>query len=157
MTGPEVIINKMLKIKKQFNITASILCLFLMCALSSCGDDKSDEPDIESPDIESEVSIIGEWRCDFSDGYQILKFDKYGTYTLSEIDFASGNWSETGKWTIDNKTLILEYFEDGGGKEIYSFISLSNTKMTLHLDEYWEDDYHGYGKSDDIKTWIRVE
>lgn len=129
-----------------------LLATTLSLMLTACGGDDDDEPTNNQ-----EVLIIGEWRHDFSDGYQILSFGKYGTYTMTEIDFVSGNWSVFGKWNVKDGTLTCEYSEDGGGKEKYTIIALTKTKMVLRLDEYWEDIYHGFGDEDDIEEWTRVE
>ena len=93
----------MKKFNNEFIRIAMIAVSLVMCfTLVSCGDNDDDEPKPTSN------SIVGTWRSEFSDGYQLLSFNKDGTYTLVEIDNQSGNWSEEGKFTFSENTIIRE-------------------------------------------------
>ncbi len=138
----------------------SYLLLFLLpFVMASCGDDGKDNNDDEPSSGAVSTSIVGQWKRNFSAGYQLYTFERTGRYTLVNIniDYEWGNWSEIGTWSVKDGVLTLKYTDEYGEcKEYYTILSLTNSKMMLREDEYWENG-EMHDTSHQITEWTRVE
>ena len=140
----------MKKYKNEFIRIAMIAISLVMCfTFVSCGDNEDDnEPKPTSN------SIVGTWKSEFSDGYQLLSFNKDGTYTLVEIDNQSGNWSEEGKFTFSENTIIIN------SREKYQVFTLTSSTLImrlthLYIDGQWEF-IEENSKDGKITEWIKT-
>jgi len=137
------------KVFKKMWLLPLFICTIMSCgALTSCGDDDEDEPDSSS-----NATIVGVWRLDFEDGYQLLTFEKNGKYTLVEFDFASGNWSEKGTYSINGNVLTML---SDGEVSVYTILTHTATKLILR----YEGEYVGQRPNkydEDVKDWTRME
>lgn len=126
-----------------------LLAISICVGLTACGSDDDDD------NLESKVSVIGVWRHDFGDGYQLLTLEKNGKYSLVEFDFESGNWSETGSYTVDDN--IMTRILSDGDVEVYTILTLTHKKMvTRYEGEYLGQYGDSYGDKD-YEDWTRVE
>lgn len=125
----------------------AIVALLATVSFTSCGDDDKDEP-------ESSESVVGVWRHDFGDGYQLLTFEKNGKYSLVEFDFVSGNWSEYGTYSIkgDVMTRVLS----DGDVEVYSILTHTAKKLILRYEGEYLGQYPNQ-YDEDVEDWTRVE
>ncbi len=133
------------ELKERF---VSVFVVLMIACLSfiSCSDDKKEEP-------KNQKSIIGIWRLDFEDGYQLLTFKKNGQYSLVEIDYVSGNWSEEGTYSIEDNIITCISPDTDFGIEVYTLLALTETKLILKYEGRYVGDYHG----EEIDEWYRVE
>lgn len=136
-------------------IAVLMLCILITPIISSCSG--HDEPDNDK----KEKSVVGTWRCDFEDGYQLVTFDAKGNYTVVEIDYESGNWSEIGTYEIKgNKIYTTEYGEVHTWIAVHTILALTETKLIIRLEEMYQDGVlvPGHTPSDrDIDEFYRVE
>lgn len=84
---------------------------------------------------ESEVSLVGTWRYDFSTGYVLFTFSQDGTVRIREYDHGEWERDKVYYYTYSNGILHITY-EDGRERETIEVISLSDTKLVL-------EDYDG--------------
>lgn len=120
-------------IKKSNLIFAIMFLTVLSCfTLSSCSDDDNDKP------IEPE-SIVGSWRINYIDGYNITTYTADGKFTDTGFTIEDGNYTEYGSYTL-NDDILTKYYEGGGnyngsssnrGQVIsYQILKLTKDKMT---------------------------
>lgn len=133
--------------KKTWLFPFLLISLISLFAMTSCSDDEKDNP------IPSR-SVIGVWRHDFEDGYQLLTFEKNGKYSLVEFDFVSGNWSEYGTYSISNN-IMTRYLSDGD-VEVYSILTLTEKKLITRYEGSYLGQYPDQ-YDEDIEDWTRVE
>lgn len=138
-----------ISIKKYWIFPVLFLTLISLVTLTSCGDD--DDKDKDEP---KSSSVVGVWRHDFGDGYQLLTFEKNGKYSLVEFDFVSGNWSEFGTYSIkgDVMTRVLS----DGDVEVYSILTLTAKKMILRYEGQYIGQYPNQW-GEEVEDWTRVE
>lgn len=138
--------TKMIKTKKKSLLLLAILLIVSAITMSSCGDDK-DEP-------KTEYSVVGVWRLDFGDGYQLLTLEKGGKYSLVEFDFVSGNWSEYGTYSV--KDNIMTRILSDGDVEVYTILTLTEKKMITRYEGSYLGQYPNQW-DEDVEDWTRVE
>ena len=110
-----------------------MLMIMSALTLSSCSKDDSKE-------LEPETDIVGVWRWDFDNGYELLTFEENGRFSLIEYDFNEGDgveWSEDGRYMVSGNRLTFKY----SSGETDRFIIHSLTKK--HLIFYYEGDEFG--------------
>lgn len=124
-----------------------LLVATLSLSLTACGDDDEKE-------TQTDFSVVGVWRLDFSVGYQMLTLESNGNYSLVEIDYESGNWSETGTFFV--KDNIMTRILSDGDVEVYTILALAKNKMITRYEGSYlgQNDYYG---DKDIEEWTRVE
>lgn len=138
-------LNKM-KRKRKSLLLLTMTLIMAALTVSSCSDDK-DEPS-------SGYSVVGVWRHDFRDGYQLLTLEKGGKYSLVEFDFASGNWSEYGTYSV--KDNIMTRILSDGDVEVYTILTLTERKMITRYEGAYLGQYPNQ-YDEDIEDWTRVE
>lgn len=106
-------------------------------ALTSCGDDDNDEPEIPS--------VVGSWRFDNEAGSIIFNLYKNGTYNYFEEDYyePEESFSHAGTYVVRSDGYITTTDEEGDVRTA-TILSISSTSMILK----WPGD-------DDIFTFIR--
>lgn len=127
---------------KKFLLHIMLLTIGML-TIASCSDDKDN-------DLNSGNSIVGTWRCDYEDGYDLITFEKDGTLSLIVIDNVYGNWSDFGYYSYYGNIIVFDWGDDGG---IATVISLTENKLILVFgddDDYDDDDY-------EITVWTRVK
>lgn len=125
------------------------LTLFMLgfVTTTACGSDDDEGPNLDK-------SIVGTWRHNFGDGYQLLTLEKSGSYSLVEIDYVSGNWSETGTYSLRGN-IMTRYLSDGD-VEVYTILTLTSTKFVERYEGSYVGEYPDYSDKD-ITDWTRVE
>lgn len=113
--------------KRSIYLIALAMAAFCL-TLVSCG--KDDEPEKGKPVTAS--SVVGTWREDFSGGYQILVLSRNGSFTLTEIDYVSGDWTESGTYTVDGNKMIRTVIGNGYVDRM-GFLIESLTTNTMRL------------------------
>ncbi|MDD6622693.1 MAG: hypothetical protein ACI309_02370 [Candidatus Limisoma sp.] len=133
--------------KNIFKYLMLLLVATLSLSLTACGDDDEKE-------TQTDFSVVGVWRLDFSVGYQMLTLESNGNYSLVEIDYESGNWSETGTFFV--KDNIMTRILSDGDVEVYTILALAKNKMITRYEGSYlgQNDYYG---DKDIEEWTRVE
>lgn len=126
-----------MNIKKYF--LHLILITIGMISIIGCSDDKDDQPD-------SQNSIVGTWRLDFEDGYELMTFGEDGSYSLIEIDYVYGDWSEYGYYTLNGKTLTI--YSNDGYVDVVIVKSVTNEKLII---EYSDEDGTYYEELTKVK------
>lgn len=128
---------------KQSILWLTMLMIMSALTLSSCSKDDSKE-------LEPETDIVGVWRWDFDNGYELLTFEENGRFSLIEYDFNEGDgveWSEDGRYMVRGNRLTFKYSTG----ETDEFIIHSLTKKQLIF--YYEGDE--FDEEEDV--WTRVE
>lgn len=92
-----------MKTKYLINGITILMVIIMNVGIVSCGDNGSDD----------EVSIVGTWKCDWSDGYSIITFNANGTGNYTDKEGVKIT-SEMFKYVFDTKTmtLILMFWDD---------------------------------------------
>lgn len=133
---------------KKFLIYFGLMFFMLgLITTTACGGDDDDASNIDK-------SIVGTWRHDFGDGYQLLTLEKNGSYSLVEIDYVSGNWSETGTYSIKGN-IMTRYLSDGD-VEVYTILTLTSAKFVERYEGSYVGEYPDYSDKD-ITDWTRIE
>ena len=94
--------------KYLLNLMTILMVTIVSVGFVSCGGDDDDD----------EISIVGTWRCDWSDGdgYTILTFNSNGLGNLTKRGEGKTR-NEMFKYAFDTKTmtLILMFWDDEDG------------------------------------------
>lgn len=114
--------------------------------LVSCDSDKDESTPSNT--------VVGVWRHDFGDGYQLLTLEKGGRYSLVEFDFVSGNWSEYGTYSV--KDNIMTRVLSDGDVEVYTILTLTQSKMITRYEGSYLGQYPNQ-YDEDVEDWTRVE
>ena len=88
-------------------------------ALASCGDDS-----------DPKSSIVGEWRYDYGNSYEILWFKEDGTFLNTHHEYGSA-WSEDGTYTVKGDKLTLSY---DGDDEVYTILLLTGDTLIIQYN-----------------------
>lgn len=117
--------------------------------LTSCGND-----DKEKDEPASNYNVVGVWRWDFGNGYQLLTLEKGGKYSLVEFDFVNSNWSITGTYSV--KDNIMTCVLSDGEVEVYTILTLTKTKMITRYEGSYIGQYPNQ-TDEDVQDWTRIE
>lgn len=111
---------------KRAKIFSSILfVMFLSLFIIGCSSD-----DEENNQMLSE--IVGTWRCNYEDGYDLIIFRSNGTGTWTEQAYDSGGSTRNIAYEINGNKLIIT--DEEGYIEIYNIAKLSSSLLVL-VDE----------------------
>lgn len=124
-----------------------LLVTTLSLTLTACGDDDEKEP-------QTDFSVIGVWRHDFSVGYQLLTLESNGNCSFVEIDHASGDHSLTGTYFVKGNIMTAEWSD--GEVEVYTILTLAKNKMITRYEGSYLGEFDYYGDKE-IHEWTRVE
>lgn len=120
--------------KNLLNWMTILMVAIVSVSFVSCGDD--DDEDEKKID---EVTIIGTWRCDYSDGYELLTFNSNGKGTYSEYYYEGKkeilDEIEAFDYIFNESTMTLRILA-GDEVEIWKVESLTSTQMIIDGDVY---------------------
>ena len=105
--------------------TSILLVTLLSLFVTGCSNDDEEENQNFS-------EIIGTWRCNYEDGYDLIIFRSNGTGTWTEqsYDYGGSTWNMAYR-TDGNKLIITD---EEGYVEIYNIAKLSSSLLVL-VDE----------------------
>lgn len=120
--------------KNLLNWMTILMVAIVSVGFVSCGDDD----DVDEKKID-EVTIIGTWRCDYSDGYELLTFNSNGKGTYSEYYYEGKkeilDEIEAFDYIFNESTMTLRILA-GDEVEIWKVESLTSTQMIIDGDVY---------------------
>lgn len=117
--------------KQLTNLKFMAMALFvamLSMSLTACSDDDDNNDNDKGGSTTS--AIVGSWRSNNSEGYEIMTFKKDGTGTEE--------WSEKGEKSVEKfryvfseSNMMLKVTKEDGEMEIYTVKNLTSTSMVL--------------------------
>ncbi|MDD6668724.1 MAG: hypothetical protein PUE54_03630 [Bacteroidales bacterium] len=132
---------------KIFKYLMLLLVTTLSLTLTACGDDDEKEP-------QTDFSVVGVWRQDFSAGYQLFTLESNGNCSYVEIDHASGDHSLTGTYFVKDNIMTIVWSDDE--VEVYTILTLAKNKMITRYEGSYLGEIDKYYDSV-IEEWTRVE
>ncbi len=95
---------------------------------------------------QSEVSIVGTWKCPCDHVYVLAEFKANGDVTIAEYDYDSSvsNVVIKGKWALTGDVLVINYDDPDDGYNVTYNIEITEYNL------YWDFD------GGDLKYWYRL-
>ena len=137
--------------KYLWNVLTIMTALFTCISLSSCGDDGSNETGSDSGGNGNNnfaELIIGSWKQNYSDGYEMYTFRRNGSLSYVEYDNKEGEYVQNGTYSFDTNKMRLTMKAESGKSDVLQVIRLTANELELkELGVYVRVD--GASKEDD--------
>ena len=107
---------------------ALLAILFMGLSFVSCSSDDNDDDGGNNTEIVE--SLVGTWKCYFSQGYQLVTFKSNGKGTMKEVD-EDGVYEETFSYSYNDSKKVLKINWDDDDPDEWTVTSLTSKNLVI--------------------------